>query len=81
MAGQETAGQDFPPVVIGPAIILIGLSLSGSAVDMAKTNWILAFASLITAILVLTFCKGLMKLVPIIRGLSWAMSSPSAWAR
>lgn len=68
MAGQETAGQDFPPVVIGPAIILIGLSLSGSAVDMAKTNWILAFTSLITAILVLTFCKGLMKLVPIISG-------------
>ena len=55
-------------VVIGPAIILIGLSLSGSAVDMAKTNWILAFASLITAILVLNFCKGLMKLVPIISG-------------
>ena len=51
-----------------PAIILIGLSLSGSAVDMAKTNWILSFASLITAILVLTFCKGLMKLVPIISG-------------
>ena len=38
MAGQETADRIFPPVVIGPAIILIGLSLSGSAVDMAKTN-------------------------------------------
>lgn len=79
--GKKLLDRIFPPVVIGPAIILIGLSLSGSAVDMAKTNWILAFTSLITAILVLTFCKGLMKLVPIIRGLSWAMSSPSAWAR
>lgn len=66
--GKKLLDRIFPPVVIGPAIILIGLSLSGSAVDMAKTNWILAFASLITAILVLTFCKGLMKLVPIISG-------------
>ena len=66
--GKKLLDRIFPPVVIGPAIILIGLSLSGSAVDMAKTNWILSFASLITAILVLTFCKGLMKLVPIISG-------------
>ena len=66
--GKKLLDRIFPPVVIGPAIILIGLSLSGSAVDMAKTNWILAFSSLITAILVLTFCKGLMKLVPIITG-------------
>ena len=66
--GKKLLDRIFPPVVIGPAIILIGLSLSGSAVDMAKTNWILAFTSLITAILVLTFCKGLMKLVPIISG-------------
>ena len=66
--GKKLLDKIFPPVVIGPAIILIGLSLSGSAVNMAKTNWVLAFASLITAILVLTFCKGLMKLVPIISG-------------
>ncbi len=28
----------FPPVVVGPVIILIGLSLSGAGVDMAKEN-------------------------------------------
>lgn len=66
--GKRLLDRIFPPIVIGPAIILIGLSLSGSAVNMAKTNWILAFAALITAILVLTFCRGLMKLVPIITG-------------
>jgi uracil permease len=54
--------------VVGPVIILIGLSLSGSAVNMAKDCWILAFASLLTAVGVLTFCKGMMKLVPIISG-------------
>ena len=36
--GKKLLDRIFPPVVIGPAIILIGLSLSGSAVDMAKTN-------------------------------------------
>ena len=66
--GKKLLDRIFPPVVIGPVIILIGLSLSGSAVNMAKTNWILAFTSLLTAIGVLTFCKGMMKLVPIISG-------------
>lgn len=67
--GQRVINRLFPPVVIGPVIILIGLTLSGSAVDMAKTNWLLAAVSLITAILVLTFCKGLIKLVPVVCGL------------
>lgn len=66
--GKKLLDRLFPPVVIGPVIILIGLSLSGSAVNMAKESWLLAFVSLATAILILTFCKGLMKLVPIITG-------------
>ena len=66
--GKRLLNRLFPPVVIGPVIILIGLSLSGTAVDMAKSNWVLAFCSLFTAIMVLTFAKGLMKLVPIITG-------------
>lgn len=66
--GRKFLDRIFPPVVIGPVIILIGLSLSGNAVDMAKSDWFLAFSSLFTAILVLTFGKGLMKLVPIILG-------------
>ncbi len=59
----------FPPVVIGPIIMLIGLSLSGAAVDMAKTNWLLAVISLVTAILVLMFGKGLAKLIPVVCGI------------
>ncbi len=66
--GKKLLDFLFPPVVIGPVIILIGLSLSGSAVDMAKTNWLLAFISLITAVIVLLFGRGLTKLVPIITG-------------
>lgn len=67
--GQKLLDRLFPPVVIGPVIILIGLTLSTSAVDMAKNDWLLAFISLITAILVLTFAKGLIKLVPVVCGL------------
>ena len=67
--GKYFLNRVFPPVVIGPVIILIGLSLSGSAVNMAKTNWLLAFISLITAILVLTYARGLVKLVPVICGI------------
>ena len=55
--GRKFLDRVFPPVVIGPVIILIGLSLSGSAVNMAKTHWLLACVSLVTAILVLTVAK------------------------
>ena len=67
--GKRFLDRIFPPVVIGPVIILIGLSLSGSAVNMAKTDWMLAFVALITAIVVLTFSRGMLKLVPIILGI------------
>ena len=49
----------FPPVVIGPVIMLIGLSLAGTGVSMASEDWLLAIIALITAILVSMFAKGL----------------------
>lgn len=67
--GRKLLDRLFPPVVIGPVIILIGLSLSSSAVDMAKSNWLLAGISLSVAILVLTLSKGLIKLVPVVCGI------------
>lgn len=59
----------FPPVVIGPVIILIGISLCGTGVNMAKENWVLALCSLATAILVTLLGKGLLKLIPIFCGI------------
>jgi len=67
--GRRLLDRLFPPVVIGPVIILIGLSLSGAAVDMAKNNWLLAIISLVTAIIVLMFGKGLAKLIPVVCGI------------
>ena len=59
----------FPPVVVGPVIMLIGLSLAGTGVNMAKENWILAIIALITTIIVSMFGKGLLKLIPIFSGI------------
>ena len=59
----------FPPVVVGPVIMLIGLSLAGTGVDMAKTNWLLALIALCTTVAVSLFAKGLLKLIPIFAGI------------
>ena len=67
--GKRFLDRLFPPVVIGPVIIIIGLSLSPSAVNMAQENWLLAGISLLTAILVLVLGRGLIKLVPVVCGI------------
>ena len=58
----------FPPIVTGPIIICIGLSLAGSAINNCRTNWLIA----LVAILVVVFCniwgKGMVKIVPILLG-------------
>ena len=67
--GRRLLDRLFPPVVIGPVIICIGLSLAPAAVNMAQENWLLAFISLLTAIIVLIFGKGLLKLLPVVCGI------------
>ncbi len=67
--GRKLLDRLFPPIVIGPVIILIGLSLSPTAVNMAKDDWSLAIVSLISAILVLTFGRGLFRLIPVVVGI------------
>lgn len=67
--GTEMIVGWFPPIVTGPIIMVIGLKLAPTAVDMASNDWmlaILAFA-LVTAISV--FGKGFIKVVPVILGL------------
>ena len=59
----------FPPIVVGPVIMLIGLSLAGTGVDMAKGNWTLAIISLVTTIIVSLYGKGLLRLIPIFAGI------------
>lgn len=59
----------FPPIVVGPVIMLIGLSLASTGVDMAKSNWPLAIISLLTTVVVSLFGKGLLRLIPIFAGI------------
>lgn len=59
----------FPATVVGPVIMIIGLSLASAGVDMAKTHWGIASISLATAIIVVVFTKGLIKLIPIFIGI------------
>ena len=58
----------FPPIVIGPVIILIGLSLASTGVDMASQNWVLAIISLLVAIACSIWGKGLVKIIPVFFG-------------
>ena len=67
--GRRLLERLFPPVVIGPVIICIGLSLAPAAVKMAQENWLLALISLLTAIFVLVLGRGLVKLVPVVCGI------------
>ena len=68
--GTAFLDRVFPPVVIGPTIMLIGLSLCPSAINMAKNDWLLAIISLGVAVAVLAWGKGLLGLLPIVVGVS-----------
>lgn len=67
--GLRIIEKIFPSVVVGPVIMIIGLSLASVGVNMAKTNWTIALSVLITAILIVIYGKGLIRLIPIFIGI------------
>lgn len=78
--GTNIIERILPPVVTGPIIMVIGLSLAPVAVNMAMGNSIetnlpkyqliiISMASLITTLVVAIWAKGFVKLVPIISGI------------
>ncbi|MBQ3352617.1 uracil-xanthine permease [Candidatus Saccharibacteria bacterium] len=56
----------LPPVVTGPVIICIGLSLAPSAIGNASTNWFLAIVAIVVIIICNVWCKGMLKIIPIL---------------
>lgn len=58
----------FPPVVTGPMIMVIGLSLSKVALEMSSSNWIVAFVVIITVAITSIFGRGFIKIIPILVG-------------
>lgn len=70
LVGVKKVMRFLPPVVTGPIIICIGLSLAGSAVTNASTNWLLAFIALATIIVFNIWGKGMFKIIPILMGVA-----------
>ena len=64
--GTKFMNRLFPPVVVGPTIVLIGLSLAPTAVEMARQDWLLAIVSLTVAVAVLIWGRGMLRLLPVI---------------
>ncbi len=58
----------FPPIVTGPIIIAIGLTLSKSAIDNCATNWWIALVAILAVILCNIYGKGMIKIIPILVG-------------
>ena len=68
VVGVKKVMRFLPPVVTGPIIICIGLSLAPSAVNNASTNWILALIALAVIIIFNIWGKGIFRIIPILLG-------------
>lgn len=78
LRGSAALERIFPPVVVGPVIIIIGMGLAPVAVDMAlgknstysyEHSVLVSMITLITTLSVAVFAKGMMKLIPIMFGI------------
>lgn len=58
----------FPPIVTGPIIIAIGLTLSKSAIDNCSQDWLIAVVAIALVVVCNIWGKGMIKIVPIIIG-------------
>lgn len=58
----------LPPVVTGPMIVCIGLSLAPSAISNASTNWVLALIALAVVVVFNIWGKGMLRILPILLG-------------
>ncbi len=68
MVGVEKVMRFLPPIVTGPIIICIGLSLAPSAAANMQMNWPLALVALFTVIGFTIWGKGMFKIIPILMG-------------
>lgn len=68
LVGVKKVMHFLPPVVTGPIIICIGLSLAPSAVSNASANWFLALVALSVVIIFNIWGKGMFKIIPILMG-------------
>ena len=68
LVGIKKVMKYLPPVVTGPIIICIGLSLAPSAISNASQNWLLAIIALAVVIIFNIWGKGIFRILPILMG-------------
>ncbi|MBQ0068734.1 MAG: uracil-xanthine permease [Bacteroidales bacterium] len=75
--GTEKVMRYFPPVVTGPMVIAIGLTLSGSAITNCQSSWLLAITAIVVVIVSSVWGKGMIKIIPILLGVisSYALAA------
>lgn len=66
--GKDRIMQFFPPIVTGPVIIAIGLTLSAGAINNCSGNWLIAIIAILIVIVCNMWGKGIIKIIPIILG-------------
>ena len=66
--GAKKVMRFFPPIVTGPVIIAIGLTLAGTAVSSCSGNWLVAIVAILIVVICNIFGKGMVKIVPILLG-------------
>ena len=64
--GTRWIHKIVPPIVAGPVVAIIGLSLTPVAVGMASGNWPIAAFTLAVAALLSVYAKGFLKIIPIL---------------
>lgn len=68
LVGVKRVMRYLPPVVTGPIIICIGLSLAPSAITNASTNWLIAIIAFAVVVIFNIWGKGMFKIIPILMG-------------
>ncbi len=68
--GKAALDKALPPVITGSVAVVIGIALSGAALNMASANWLVAFITLIVTIGFSVYLqgKGLLGMLPILLG-------------
>ena len=66
--GTKRVMKYFPPIVTGPIIIAIGLTLSSSAVANCSANWWIALVAILIVVVANIWGKGMIKIIPILLG-------------
>ena len=66
--GVKKVMRFFPPIVTGPVIICIGLTLSSSAINNCQSNWWIALVAFVVVVAANIFGKGMIKIIPILLG-------------